>query len=114
MAKKQQKMTRIELLDNFAPIFAACWVLALGYIALFNESGLFALITVVPMFFLYGLYVIGSAIYCYKEPELLKLLGKDSRKAELKRHKKTPKLSIAKLTTGGICIILGILLCIIL
>jgi hypothetical protein len=72
----------------------------------------FALITVIPMFFIYGLCVIGSAIYCYKEPEILKALGKDYREAEIKHHKKAPKLSIAKLVTGGICIVIGILLCI--
>lgn len=110
MAKKQQKLTKVELFDNFAPIFAACWVLALGYIALFNESTVFALITVVPMFFIYGLCVIGSAVYCYKEPEILKALGKDYREAEIRHRKKAPKLSKAKLITGGICIVVGILL----
>ncbi len=112
MAKKQQKMKRIELLDTFIPIFAICWVLIFSYIALFNESSLLALLTVMPIFFLYGLYIIGSAIYCYKELEILKALEKDYYEVEKQYRKKAPKLSIPKLIAGGISIIIGILLCI--
>ncbi len=112
MAKKPQKMKRIELLDTFIPIFAVCWVLIFAYIALFNESGVLALITIMPVFFLFGLYMFGSAIYCYKELEILKALEKDYYEVEKQYRKKAPKLSKPKLITGGICIVAGILMCI--
>ena len=112
MAKKPQKMKRIELLDTFIPIFAVCWALVFAYIAVFNESNVLALITVMPIFILYGLYIIGSAIYCYKELEILKALGKDYYEVEKQYRKKAPKLSTPKLVTGGICIVIGILWCI--
>ena len=76
MAKKQAKMTTIEILDSFIPIFAACWVLVFAYIALFNESATLAYITVVPIFFIFALYMLGSAVYCYKELEILKAFEK--------------------------------------
>lgn len=50
MAKKTQRMTPIELFDTFVPIFCITWVLVFSYIALFIESSLFAMITVMPFF----------------------------------------------------------------
>lgn len=112
MAKKTYKMTKIEVFDTFVPIFSVCWVLVFAYIALFTESSLLAMITVMPMFFIYGLYLIGSAIYCYKEVEILKALDMDTYEAEKRRRKKAPKLSVAKLSVAAGCIVAGILLCI--
>ena len=58
------------------PIFCITWVLVFAYIALFINSSLLALITVMPLFFIYGLYSIGSAIYVYKEMDILKEVEK--------------------------------------
>ena len=112
MSKKTQRMTKIEMLDTFMPIFCITWVLVFAYIALFNKSSLLALITVMPLFFIYGLYIIGSAIYVYKELDILKELGKDTYDLEKRHRKQPPKLSITKLIVGAGCIIVGILLCI--
>ena len=113
MAKKQKvKITTIEKLDSYVPIFCITWVLVFAYISLFNESTLMALITVMPLFFIYGLYSIFSAIYVYKEMDILKELGRDTRELERRYRKQPPKLSVAKLTVGGGCILAGILLCI--
>ena len=113
MAKKKQfKMTMIEKLDTLIPIFCITWVLVFAYIALFNESSLLALITVMPLFFLYGIYIISSAIYVYKEMDILKQMGKDTYELEKRYRKQPPKLSIAKLAVGAGCILTGILLCI--
>ncbi len=114
MAKKTQKMTRIELLDTFVPIFCITWILVFAYISLFSESSLFALLTIMPFFFLYGLYSIGSAIYVYKELEILKELGKDTYEIEKRYRSKKPVLSKAKIVVGAGCIIIGIVLCIVL
>ena len=114
MSKKVQKMSTIEILDTFIPIFAVCWVMVFSYIALFNESKVLALITVMPIFFLFGLYIIGSAIYCYKELDILKAFEKDTREIEKRNRKKAPKLNKTKLIIGGCCILAGILLCILL
>lgn len=114
MSKKTQKMSTIEILDTFIPIFAVCWIMVFSYIALFNESSVLALITVMPLFFLFGLYLIGSAIYCYKELEILKALEKDTTEIEKRNRKKAPKLNKTKLIIGGCCIAAGIALCIIL
>ena len=70
--KKQFKMTKIELYDAFVPIFCICWVLTFGYIAVFNGSALLTHIAVTPIFFLYSIYLVFSAIYCYKELDILK------------------------------------------
>lgn len=112
MSKKAYKMTKIEIFDTFVPIVCVCWVLVFAYIALFNGSSLLALITVMPVFFLYGLYLIGSAFYCYKEVEVLQALGMDTYEAEKRRRKKAPKLSVPKLAVAAGCIVAGILLCI--
>ena len=112
MSKKPYKMTKIELLDTFIPIFCVCWVLVFAYISLFTSSHLLALITVMPFFFLYGLYLIGSAIYYYKEVEILEALGLDAYEAKAARRKKSPRLSIQKLVFAGIFIVCGVLLCI--
>ena len=113
MSKKQQyKMTTVEKLDTLMPIFCVTWVLVFAYIALFNKSPLLAMITVMPLFFIYGIYIIGSAVYVYKELDILKQLGKDTYELEKRYRKKPPKLSIAKLIVGAGCIIAGILLCI--
>lgn len=114
MSKKTQKMSTIEILDTFIPIFATCWVMIFSYIALFNESSMLALIAVMPIFFLFGLYLIGSALYCYKELEILKAFEKDTAEIEKRHRKKAPKLNKTKLIIGGCCIAVGILLCIIL
>ena len=114
MAKKQAKMTTIEILDSFIPIFAACWVLVFAYIALFNESATLAYITVVPIFFIFALYMLGSAVYCYKELEILKAFEKDTTEIEKRHRKKAPKLSKAKLITAGCSFVAGILICILL
>ncbi len=114
MSKKTQKMSTIEILDTFISIFAVCWVMVFSYIALFNESSILALITVMPLFFLFGLYIIGSAIYCYKELEILKTLEKDTTEIEKRNRKKAPKLNKTKLIIGGCCILAGVLLCILL
>ncbi len=112
MAKKTYKMSKIEMFDTFVPIIGVCWVLVFSYISLFIGSGTLALITVMPVFFLYGLYLIGSAVYCYKELEILRKLGQDSYEVEKRFRKNPPKLSIAKLSVAAGCIISGILLCI--
>ncbi|MBQ7936285.1 MAG: hypothetical protein IJ333_08095 [Clostridia bacterium] len=112
--KESQKMRKIELLDTFVPIFCVSWVLVFTYIALFNESSVFALITVMPFFFLYGFYLIGSAIYVYKELDILKAAGKDTYEVEKRHRTNPPKLSMAKLSVAGGCIVAGILLCILL
>lgn len=114
MAKKTQRMTKIEIFDTFMPIFCVTWVLVFAYIALFTNSSVLALITVMPLFFIYGLYIIGSAIYVYKEMDILKELGKDTYELEKRYRKQPPKLSIAKLVVGASCIVAGVLLCIIL
>lgn len=114
MAKKTQRMTKVEIFDTFMPIFCVTWVLVFAYIALFANSSLLALITVMPLFFIYGLYIIGSAIYVYKELDILKELGKDTYELEKRYRKQPPKLSITKLVVGASCIVAGILLCIIL
>ncbi len=112
MAKKGYKMTKVEMFDTFIPIVCVCWVLVFSYISLFVKSGVLAMITVVPVFFLYGLYLLGSAIYCYKELEILKELGRDTYEIEKKFRKNPPKLSIAKIGVSAGCIIAGILLCV--
>lgn len=114
MSKKVQKMSTIEILDTFIPIFSVCWVMIFSYIALFNESATLAYITIVPIFFLFGLYMIGSAIYCYKELEILRTFDKDTTEIEKRNRKKAPKLNKTKLIIGGCCIVAGIVLCIIL
>lgn len=114
MSKKTQKMSTIEILDTFIPIFAVCWVMVFSYIALFNESCSLALLTVMPLFFLFGLYIIGSAVYCYKELEILKAFEKDTTEIEKRNRKNPPKLNKTKLIVGGCCIAAGIVLCIIL
>ena len=114
MAKKQPKMKTVELLDTFIPIFAVCWFLVFGYISLFIESGVMAIVTIVPIMILFGLYMFGSAYYCYNELEILKKLGKDYYDVEKQFRKKAPKLSIAKLVAGGCSFLIAILLCIIL
>ena len=114
MAKKTQKMSTIEITDTFITIFAICWVMVFAYISLFNESGLLALITVMPLFFLFGLYMIGSAVYCYKELEILNAFGQDTSEIEKKHRKQAPKLNKTKLIIGGSCIFAGVLLCILL
>lgn len=114
MSKKQPKMTTIEILDSFIPIFAVCWILIFAYIALFNESATVAYITVVPVFFIFALYMIGSTIYCYKELEILKAFEKDTAEIEKRNRKKAPKLSKAKLITAGCSALAGILICILL
>ena len=105
-------MKTIEILDTFIPIFVVCWVLVFGYISLFVESGTLAILTMVPIIILFGLYLFASAFYCYKELELLKAFGKDYSEAERQYRKKAPKLSIGKIVIGGICILIAILLCI--
>ncbi len=108
--KKPEKLTKVEIIDTFAPILAACWVLVFGYIALFNGSALLANLLVFPMILLYGLYLPASAFYCYKELEIMKELGKPTFDLERKYRKNPPKLSVAKLSVGGGCIVAAILL----
>lgn len=105
-------MSKIEMFDTFVPIICVCWVLVFAYISLFTKSGVLAMITVMPVFFLYGLYLIGSAIYCYKELEILKEMGRDTYEVEKRFRKNPPKLSIPKLSVAAGCIIAGVLLCI--
>lgn len=112
MAKKTNKMTTIEIFDTFVPIVCICWVLVFAYISLFTESSLLAMITVMPVFFIYGLYLIGSAIYCYKEKEILEAMGRDTYEVQRRHRKNPPKLSNTKLIIAGCCIIGAILLCI--
>lgn len=114
MAKKQPKMKTVEILDTLIPIFAICWILVFAYIAYFNSSATLALITVMPVFILFGLYMFGSAYYCYNELEILKKLGKDYYEVEKQYRKKAPKLSVGKLIAGGCSILIAILFCIIL
>ncbi len=115
MAKKQKyKMTTVEKLDNMLPVFCITWVLVFAYISLFVESTLLAMFTVMPIFFFYGLYTIGSAIYVYKELDILKELGKNTYELERRYLQQPPKLSKVKLGVGAGCIITGILLCILL
>lgn len=114
MAKKTYKMSKIEMFDTFVPIIAVCWVLVFAYISLFVSSSTLAMITVMPVFFLYAIYLVAGAYYCYKEVDVLKAFGKDTYEAEKRRRKQAPKLSKAKLITAGICFIVGILLCIVL
>ncbi|MBQ8894149.1 MAG: hypothetical protein IJ043_07035 [Clostridia bacterium] len=112
MSKKTNKMTTIELLDSFVPIICVCWVLVFAYIAIFCESSTLAMITVMPMFFLYGLYLVGSTVYCYKELEILEAMGKDTYEVEKKYRNQEPQLSIPKIAVAGGCFVVGILLCI--
>ncbi len=105
-------MSKIEMFDTFVPIIAVCWVLVFAYISLFNSSGTLALFTVMPIFFLYALYLIGSAVYTYKELDILKAMEKDTYEVEKRWRKNPPKLSTSKLIVAGICFICGILLCI--
>ena len=112
MAKKTYKMSKIEMFDTFIPIVAACWVLVFVYISLFISSSLLALLTVMPVFFLYGLYLIGSAVYCYKELDILKAMEKDTYEVEKRWRKHPPKLSKGKIGVAIACIVSGILLCI--
>ena len=105
-------MTKVEIFDTFIPILSVCWVLVFGYIAIFNESGLLAMITVMPIFFLFGIYLIGSAVYSYKEVEILEAMGMDAEETKRRHRKKAPKLNVPKLIVAGGCIIAGILLCI--
>ena len=88
MSKKAQKMSTIEILDTFIPIFFVCWVMIFSYIAIFNESSTLAFITIVPIFFLFALYMIGSAVYCYKELEILRAFDKDTTEIEKRNRKK--------------------------
>jgi len=112
MAKKKEPMTRVEMLDTFMPILCITWILVFSYISLFVESTTLAMITVMPLFFVYGLYLIGSAIYVYKELDILKEMGKDTYALEKRYRKKGPVLSKMKLIVGGSFILAGILLCI--
>ena len=112
MAKKTYKMSKIEMFDTFIPIIAVCWVLVFSYISLFVNSGTLALFTVMPIFFLYALYSVGSAVYCYKELDILRAMEKDTYEVEKRWRKHPPKLSTAKLVVAGICFVCGILLCI--
>jgi hypothetical protein len=114
MAKKQPQSNTIEILDSLISIVAACWILVFAYISYFNTSGTLALFTVMPVFILFGLYLIGGAVYSYKEIEILKALEKDTREAESRHRKKAPKLNRFKIIFGIICILCGILLCILL
>lgn len=110
--KKQPKMTKIELADAFVPIFCITWVLAFGYIAIFTESALLTHITVTPIFFLYSLYLVFSAVFCYKELEILKAWGKDTYEVEKRYRKKAPRLEKGKLIAAGCIFVAGVLLCI--
>lgn len=112
MAKKTYKMTKIEIFDTFVPIICVCWVLVFAYISLFIKSSVLALITVMPVFFIYGLYLIGSAIYCYKELEILEAMGRDTYEIQKRNRKNPPKLSIPKIIVAACCIIVGIILCV--
>lgn len=112
MAKKAYKMSKIEMFDTFVPIVAVCWVLVFAYISLFTYSDVLAMFTVMPVFFIYSLYLIGSALFCYKELDFLKAFGKDTYEVEKRWRKNPPKLSKAKLVVSAICFICGILLCI--
>jgi len=115
MAKKnknQPKMTKVELYDAFVPIFCVTWVLAFGYIAIFNESALLTHIAITPIFFAYALYLVCSAIYTYKELEILQAMGKDTYEVEKRHRKKAPKLEKGKLIAAGCIFVAGVLLCI--
>lgn len=112
MAKNNYKMSKIEMFDTFIPIIAVCWVLVFSYISLFVSSSALAMITVMPVFFLYAFYLFGSAYYCYKEVDVLKAFGKDTYEVEKRWRKQPPKLSKAKLIIAVLCILSGILLCI--
>ncbi len=114
MAKKKYQLSRLEMLDTFLPILGGCWALAFTYISYFAESSLLAYLTVVPVFFLYALYLLGSAIYIYKEAEILEALGKDTAEVKAKHRKKAPILSKKKLIFAAIFFLCGILLCILL
>lgn len=111
-AKRKKQTDKIELSDTFVSIFVVCWVMVFSYIAIFNNSGILAKITVVPVFFLYGLYLIGSAVFQIKELEILKALGRDTFEVERRLRKNPPKLSPLKLVFAGISIAAGILCCI--
>ena len=114
MANKKKESSRIELMDALIPIICICWILVFGYISVFIESGTLALITVVPIIFLYAVYLIGSSVYIYKELEILTALDRDTTNAQKKYRNKKPQLNISKLVIAGICVVLGIILCIIL
>lgn len=115
MKKKDNSLkSKIELLDSFLPIICICWVLVFAYISYFTESKVMAFITVVPLFFLYSLYLIISAVCCYKEKEILEALGKDTYEVEKRNRKNKPILSKAKFIAAGCCFIVGVLICIIL
>ncbi len=112
MSKKTYKMSLQEQLDAFIPIIAVVWVLIFSYISYFIPSKTLALITVMPVFFLYALFSIGSALYTYKELEIAEALGKDTYEIKKRHLKKKPKLNTGKLTASGISAVVGILLCI--
>lgn len=112
MSKKPYRMTKLELADTFVPIFCVCWVLVFAYIALFLGSNVMALITIMPVFFLYALYLVGSAVYDYKEEEILETLGRDTYEVQKRNRKKKKKLSTQKLVFAGIFFVCGVLLCI--
>ena len=114
MAKKTYKMTIQEQLDTFIPIIAVVWILVFAYISYFVSSNVLALFTVMPVFFLYALFSLGSALYSYKEAEILEALGKDTYAVKKRNLKKAPKLSKGKLLSAGISFLAGILLCILL
>lgn len=114
MAKKQYQMSRLEMLDIFLPIFGGSWALAFTYISYFARSSVLALITVMPIFFLYSLYLLGSAVYVYKETEILEAMGKDSTDVKARNRKKPPQLNKTKLIFAAIFFVCGVLLCILL
>ena len=112
MAKKTYKMTLQEQLDSFIPIIAVVWVLVFAYISYFVSSSTLALFTVMPVFFLYAIFTAGSALYTYKEVEILEAMGKDTATVKKRNLKKAPKLSKGKLITAAVCFTIGVLLCI--
>ncbi len=112
MAKKNYKMTLQEQLDTFIPIIAVVWILVFAYISYFIPSTTLAMFTVMPVFFLYAIFSLGSAIYTYKEAEILEALGKDAYEVKKRNLKKAPKLNIGKLVMAAISFLGGILLCV--
>ena len=114
MAKKITKPSLIETIDTILALIVICWLLVFGFIAAFSESVAMVFVTVSPILILYGLYLIGSAVYSYKELEILRALEKDTKAAEEKRRSAKPKLNKTKLIFAAVCIVAAILLYIIL
>ena len=110
MAKKTNKTNLSETLDSIIAIVVICWLLVFAFISAFAESVALVDVTVSPVLILYGLYLIGSAFYHYKELEILQAFEKDTKAIEEKLRKHPPVLNKTKLILAAASIIIAILL----